>query len=244
MLSEINCVIIDDEPKLIELLQKRLKLLYPNVKLKASFTKWEEGVEFLKAHDTDLLFLDVSMPGKNGVDFLKLFPVRTFEVIFITAHAEFAVEAIKLSALGYVLKPVDDEELSFAVNKFFDKRAKVGKAGSENKASKVGIPNVKGVDYFNPEDILYFETVNKYTKVVTDNFSIVSSYNIGEFDKILNKDIFFRVHRSFIINMNRVKRYESAGAIVMEDEMQIPVSKSNRMNFAQAFNNISRIAGH
>ncbi len=243
MLSDVKCVIIDDEPKLIELLQKRLKLLFPRLKVLNAFTKWEDGVEYLRERNVDLLFLDVSMPGKTGVDFLKLFPNRGFEVIFITAHAKYAVDAIKLSALGYVLKPVDDEELTFAVNKFFDKKSKNGGTDS-NKNTKVGIPNVKGVDYFSPDEILYFETVNKYTKVVTDNFSIVSSYNIGEFEKILSEDIFFRVHRSFIVNMNRVKRYESSGMLIMDDNMNIPVSKSNKVTFAQTFNNISRTAGH
>ena len=136
MLSDVKCVIIDDEPKLIELLQKRLKLLFPRLKVLNAFTRWEEGVEYMREYNIDLLFLDVSMPGKTGVDFLKLFPQRDFEVIFITAHAKYAVDAIKLSALGYVLKPVDDEELSFAVNKFFDKKNKGGGAEKNNSKTK------------------------------------------------------------------------------------------------------------
>src|SRR5690606_17583964 len=108
MLPDIRCVIIDDEPKAIELLKERIKILFPSLLVEHTFTDWKKGIEFLRANSADLLFLDVSMPQKSGIDFLRLFPDFTFQVIFITAHSEFALHAIKLSAIGYVLKPIDD----------------------------------------------------------------------------------------------------------------------------------------
>lgn len=245
MSLDFRCIIIDDEPKAIELLKRRLQLLFPNVQVVNTYTQWEDAYEAILNTPIDLLFLDVSMPEKTGVDFLKLFPKLPFQVIFVTAHTQFAVEAIKFSASGYVLKPVDDYELSFAVNKALD-RARTSKEpppASKDNFAKIGIPNPKGIDYINADDILYFESVNKYTKVVTMSHSLLSSYNLGEFKKLVEPPFFIQVHRSFIINLRKVKRYETSGNLVMEDDTAIPVSRSVRNEFLQAFNSISRTVG-
>lgn len=249
MWPDITCVIIDDEPKAVALLKERLNLLYPNIKVVGEYYDWKKGMEALRTSKTDLLFIDIAMPEKTGIDFLKLFPVLPFEVIFVTAYSEYALQAIKLSAMGYVLKPVDDMELSFAVNKVIDKIKKTNALSAKqnnvqvNNTFKIGIPNIKGIDYLNADEILYFESVNKYTKVVTKEYSIMSSYNLGEFKKIVDEDVFFQVHRSYIVNLYKVKRYESAGVLIMDDNMQIPVSKTVRPEFLAMFNKISRTAG-
>jgi two-component system LytT family response regulator len=232
----------------IELLRSRLKLLFPDITVAGTFSSWESGLEAVKSLKFDILFLDISMPEKTGIDFLKLLPEVNFQVIFITAHSDHAIQAIKFSPSGYVLKPIDDLELSFAVNKALDNIRKAGRDSSailvatDNKP-KIGVPNVKGVDYLNADDILYFESVNKYTKVVTKEFSIMSSYNLGEFKKIIDEDLFFQAHRSYIINMNKIKRYETSGMLIMDDNMQIPVSKNSKTDFLEKFSKISRTAG-
>jgi two-component system LytT family response regulator len=249
MLPEINAVIIDDEPKALELLKERLSVLFPNINIVGAFSEWKKGMEILKTSSIDLLFLDISMPEKTGIDFLKLFPDMSFQVIFITAHSEFAMEAIKFSAAGYVLKPLDDYELSFAVNKALERvkggnlRPTTSAQQPASNAVKIGVPNVKGVDYLKAEDILYFESINKYTKVVTKDYSIMSSYNIGAFKKVIDDDAFFQVHRSFIVNLFHIRRYETSGLLWMDDNMQIPVSKNIRTEFLSVFSKITRTAG-
>jgi two-component system, LytTR family, response regulator len=250
MFPGIRCIIIDDEPKAIELLKQRLGILFPDLEIKGIYTDWEKGLEAIRQTNIDILFLDMSMPQKSGLDFLKLFPKISFQVIFITAHSEYALDAIKFSAAGYVLKPIDDYELSFAINKAIErvqsaqivdnKPSTIAPAGS---SLKIGIPNIRGIDYLNVDDILYFESVNKYTKVVTKDHSILSSYNLGEFKKLVEDTVFFQVHRSYIINIHHVRRYETSGSIVMIDEMQIPISKNIRNDFMNAFNRISRTVG-
>lgn len=249
-MPDYGCIIIDDEPKAIELLKSRLKVLFPNIQVMGTSNEWEAGLELVRAGNFDILFLDVSMPEKTGIDFLKLVPSINFQVIFITAHSEFALQAIKFSAAGYVLKPIDDYELSFAINKALDNIAnKQVKPPADTGVSpaanilKIGIPNTKGIDYLNADEILYFESVNKYTKVVTHSYSIISSYNVGEFKKIVDPDTFFQVHRSYIVNLNHVKRYETSGMLVMVDNMQIPVSKTIKSEFMIEFSRISRTAG-
>lgn len=248
MLPEITCIIIDDEQKAIDLLERRLNILYPNIRILGKYQEWSKGLEVLRTRRIDLLFLDVSMPEKTGIDLLKLIPNITAQVIFITAHSEFAMDAIKLSAVGYVLKPIDDYELSFAINKAIDRIQNRNNITAPinshaNNPSKIGIPNPKGTDYLNIEDILYFESVNKYTKVVTKTFSVVSSYNLAEFKKIVTSNDFLQVHRSFIVSLNHIKRYETSGMLTMDDNMQIPVSKNFKTEFTAAFSKISRTAG-
>ncbi|RYD58760.1 MAG: response regulator transcription factor [Sphingobacteriales bacterium] len=252
MLHNLTCIIIDDEPKAIELLKERLGILFPGFNVTGTFTDWKKGLEALKTTPVDILFLDISMPEKTGLDMLKLFPSTPFQTIFITAHSEFALQAIKLSAAGYVLKPIDDYELSFAVNKAIEKiqnknqttaNAQAIAQSSHNGSVKIGIPNIKGIDYLRADEILYFESVNKYTKVVTKEYSIMSSYNLGEFKKIIDQHIFFQVHRSYIVNMQYVKRYETTGSIVMEDNTQIPISKTVKTEFLASFGKISKTAG-
>lgn len=246
MRHEVKCIILDDEPKAIHILQQRLSLLFPDINIVGTYTEWAKGLEAMRTTEVDLVFLDISMPEKSGMDLLKLFPSLSFQVIFVTAHTEFALDAIKLSATGYVLKPIDDFELSFAVNKALEKINKGPKDNGNGKvdnALKIGIPNAKGIDYLNSNEILYFEGVNKYTKVVTTKYSIVSSYNLAEFKKITENINFFQVHRSYIVNLLHIKRYEASGTIVMEDNMQIPVAKTLRTEFMTIFSKMSRTAG-
>jgi two-component system LytT family response regulator len=246
MRHEVKCIILDDEPKAIHILQQRLSLLFPDINIVGTYTEWAKGLEVMRTTNVELVFLDISMPEKSGMDILKLFPSLPFLVIFVTAHSEFALDAIKLSATGYVLKPIDDFELSFAVNKALERINSSGAKDPNKKGDstlKIGIPNAKGIDYLNSNDILYFEGVNKYTKVVTSKYSILSSYNLAEFKKITENNIFFQVHRSYIINLLHIKRYEASGTLVMEDDMQIPVAKSIRTEFMAIFSKISRTAG-
>ncbi|HXS36923.1 MAG TPA: LytTR family DNA-binding domain-containing protein [Flavipsychrobacter sp.] len=249
MLPDISCVIIDDEPKAIDVLQQRLNVLFPNIKILGTFTEWRKGLEMLRNTKVDLLFLDISMPEKTGIDLLKLFPSISFQIILVTAHSHFALDAIKFSVAGYVLKPIDDYELSFAVMKALDRIKGISatnvttETDNNNNTLKIGIPNPKGIDYLNTEDILYFESINKYTKVVTMEYSVISSYNLAEFKKILDSKFFFQIHRSFIINLYHVRRYETSGVLIMEDNTQIPVSKNVRNDFMLAFSKISKIAG-
>lgn len=247
MSPEIKCIIIDDETKAIELLSERLKLLFPQINIIGTFNDWKNGFEKLRTDPVDILFLDVSMPEKSGLDFLKLFSSIPFQVIFITAHDEFAIQAIKFSAVGYVLKPIDDYELSFAVNKALERinntQPKINSEAKQPQPLKIGVPNVKGIDYLRPEDILYFESVNKYTKVVTKDYSIMSSYNLAEFRKIVDASLFIQVHRSFLVNIQHIKRYETNGVLIMEDNMEIPVARNFRNDFVNEFNKIGRVAG-
>src|SRR5687768_13513390 len=116
MNNNFSCVIIDDEPNAVSLLASIIKDLYPNLEIKATCNNWKDALNSLRNNHYDIIFLDVSMPGKNGIDLIKLLPSLESEIIFTTAHQEYAIDAFKLFATGYILKPIDEYELSAAIN--------------------------------------------------------------------------------------------------------------------------------
>ncbi len=243
MASNISSIIVDDEQDSIELLTRRLAVLYNNITVVASFTKWDTALAALKSEPCDLLFMDISMPGKNGIELLKLIPGLDSEIIFVTAHDNYALEAFTFSATGYVLKPVDDLELSSAIEKALQ-RIENKKKAHQNTASavvlneKIGIPNNMGIDYVEIADIMYLESVNKCTKIVTAKNEFVSSLNIGRFQHLLETHHFFQIHRSYIVNLKYVLRYESSLLVIMADKTEIPVSRTVKNDFLKLFHDI------
>jgi two-component system LytT family response regulator len=240
MLNNFTCCIVDDEPDAIELLTNRIGLLYKNITVTGTFTHWEQALQNLREQQCDLLFMDISMPGKTGLELLKLLPGLDSEIIFVTAHENYAINAFAFSASGYLLKPVDDAELSAAIDKAIvriqnKKQARQSKTHAPAN-EKIGIPSNHGIDYLSVHDILYLESTNKCTKIVTLAGEYTSSHNLGKFQNLIDNHSFFQVHRSFIVNLNRILRYESTGIVIMADKMEIPVSRSVKNEFLNIFN--------
>jgi two-component system LytT family response regulator len=248
MINSYTCIVIDDEPKAIELLKDSLRYLYNNIEVIGAYTEWDKALEAIRTTTCDILFSDISMPGKNGMELLKLVPDLDCEIIFITAHSEFALNAFKLAASGYILKPIDDAELKNTVDKTIE-RIKNKKLARSNIASltilnnKIGIPNNNGIDYVDINSIIYFESINRCTKVVTKDGDILSSYNIGKFKTMLEQYMFYQVHRSYIINLNCIRRYETTGIVIMSNNVEIPIAKNERAEFLELFGKVTKIAG-
>lgn len=239
-----SCLIIDDEEYAIGLLSEGIKSLYNNIEVTGTYTSWKDGLDALRTTKADILFLDISIGGQSGIELLKMVPVHEMEIIFVTAFSEYALEAFKYSATGYLVKPVGDKELSIAIDKALE-RIRNRKAAKINTAAtlplvnnKVAIPSGKGVNYFNINEIIYLEAVSNYTKVVTRTTEVLSSANIGKFNYLLDIFPFFNAHRSYIINLNCVVRYETPGVIIMSNKAEIPLSRSVKDEFLKRFNNI------
>ena len=242
MTAPYTCIIIDDEHHAIGLLTESLKGLYSNINIIGSYTSWKDGLEAVRTNKADILFLDISIDGKNGIDILKIVPSLESEIIFVTAYAEHALEAFKFSATGYIIKPVGDAELSSAVNKAMERidhkrQAKLNSSGIHIN-SKIGIPSGKGINYYNVDEIIYFEAVNNYTRIVTKNGELTSSYNIGKFKNMLEGMPFFHVHRSYIVNLNYITRYEGIGLVIMINKKEIPVARNSREDFLKLFTSL------
>lgn len=243
MQSNYTCIIVDDELDAIELLSSRLMKLYTNVQIIATYSNWQEALSALRTTSVDILMMDISMPGKTGINLLKLIPGIDCEIIFVTAHDNYAVDAFELSATGYILKPIDDQELSQAVDKAlervqFRKLAKVQpgiRIQPITNDGKIAIPGNHGIDYINISEILYLESTNKCTRIATLNQEYISTSNIGKFQYLIDNFSFFQIHRSFIINIRYVLRYDSLGFIIMNNKKEIPISRSAKSDFLQMF---------
>lgn len=242
MHNKITCIITDDEPKMAELLSDSISEFYPEIEIAGKYNDWKSSLSGIKAIQPDILFLDISMPEKTGFDLLELIPNLNAEVIFVTAHTEFALEAFNFDVCGYVLKPINDKALMKTIDRALARIAVKRKATIpiENKSGKIGIPDDNGIRYININDIIYCETFNRYTKVVTTDGEIISSYNIGKYQETLTNDFFYQIHRSFIINLNHVKRYDTTGAVIMTMGTEIPISKKHKDEFLQMFNRIGK----
>ncbi len=247
MSHKITCVIVDDEPDAAELLSFNLGRLYQDIAVEGIYFSWRDALNALRQQQPDILFLDISLPEKNGIDMLQLLPEIKCEIIFTTAYAEYALEAFQFFAIGYLLKPLTDKPLTTVVDKaierIMEKKGLVPEADSFRSHPKIGIPNRKGIDYVNVNDILYLESASGYTRIALDGSELLSSHNLGTFKKLLESSFFYLVHRSYIINLNYIVRYQSEGYVVMSDKKEIPVSKNLRDDFLAHFFTVSKAKG-
>lgn len=242
MKQNFACLIVDYERSSSELLVASLGYLYPNLSVKGVFDSWKTALPALRDQEYDVLFMDISMPGKTGLELLEMIPEKSAEIIFITAHSEHALNAFKFTPSGYILKPFDDRQLIQAIDKAIEriqyKRLAKQQTGG-GASAKIGIPDKKGTEYITIRDILYIEAVNGCTKVVTIDAELTSAYNIGRFKSTLEKNGFFQIHRSFIVNTNSIRRYTIEGSVILSNGMEIPVSKNFKDDFLLIFNKIS-----
>jgi len=238
MKNRIRSIIIDDEPHAIEMLMDSLQMVSGQIDVVQTYTSWGTAMEGLRNHPCDLLFLDISMQGRNSLEMLKCLPELQAEIIFVTAHSDFAIPAFNYQTSGYILKPVDDAELAQAITRAANRirqKTSPSAAGGTGLHQKIGIPDNKTINYIEVGDILYLEGFNTYTKVVSRRKEIVSSYNLARFKEILPQDYFIQVHRSYLINLNCISRYDTSGVLYMDNEAEVPVSRSCREHLLNLF---------
>ena len=248
----IRTIIIDDEPSAISvlttLLQKHCKA---DVDLVATAGLPEDGKQLIEELQPDLVFMDVEMPGMTGVDLVKSFKNPSFRVVFVTAYDAYAVEAFRVSAVDYLLKPVGSEDVIKVVQKIKnDVRNELGKLShqlqhldnllnnqSDHGDQKIGIAMSDKIVFVNFSNIIYCEASGPYTHIfLTDGQKIVSSKALGEFEAQLGVNKFFRIHHHYLINLNQVKEFQrnDGGYVVMENNKQLEVSQRRRKDFLDA----------
>src|SRR5215213_10314622 len=213
-MDPLRTILVDDEPRGINSLQKLLELNCPDVAIIATCSSAEEGSEKINALNPDLLFLDIAMPVKSGLQLLQELDDFSFEVILVTAHNQFMVEAFHFSAIDYLLKPVDDDLLKDAVSRA-QKRI-IEKTGSKNIETflynvqqkhasanmKLCIPSLKGFQIVELNDILFAEASGNYTNFYfKEKHSICTSRPIHEYEELLSDSGFVRIHKSFLVNL-------------------------------------------
>jgi two-component system, LytTR family, response regulator len=237
----IKAVIIDDETDSIETLKWKLQNYCNNVEVVASFDSPSVGVEYLKKNPPDLLFLDIEMPMLTGFDVLEeLGRDIPFDIIFTTAYDNFGIQAVKFSALDYLLKPVQNKELREAIDKHLKKTNQKVPAEQidtllanvrERKRGRIALASKESIEFVDPQDIVACEANSNYTNVyLSEGKKRVISKTLKEFEEMLTPFDFFRPHNSHLINLNHVREFirGDGGYLVMENKMKVPVSKNKR----------------
>ncbi|GAA3951049.1 response regulator [Chitinophaga oryziterrae] len=243
-MSNIKAAIVDDEVRNIHILRNILENYCKDVTVAGEAQNIHDAAEMLKNTQIDVLFLDIEMPPHNGFQLLEMFPVLNFEVIFITAFQEYALQAIKFAALDYLLKPIKVSEVEDALEKV--KKSKKGRLNelasilkdyvknNDNAFSKIVIPVNDGYNVIDLKDIIYCEAFDSYTKIqLISNVSHLISKSLKEYEEMLSDKGFYRVHKSFLINIHHiVKIIKGLGtAVVMSDQKNIPISSRKKDEF-------------
>lgn len=247
-MQQISAVIIDDEHGNIVTLTELLKQYCPNVIVEGTASNSVKGYELINQLSPDVVFLDIEMPYGNGFDLLdKLSPVF-FEVIFITAFSNYAIQAIKYAALDYILKPVSIKELQAAIEKLDKSLSKKANTRVENlldnfrlenkTAKKIALPVSEGYCFESPENILYLQAKGAYTEIMFKNKQkLLVTRNLKSFEEILQETSFCRIHHSTVINIHYVKKYfkGNGGYVQMEDGETFEISIRRKSFFLGMF---------
>ena len=238
-MTNINCILVDDEIASLKNLERKINQFFPNLTILDKFQKPEDAISFLNTNEVSLVFLDIQMPRINGFEVLTTVTNVDFKVIFVTAYNEYALEALKKSAIDYILKPIDDDDLKVAIQKTI-KLIDEENESTHNKEllellqesisnqKKLLVPNEKGFSVIEQNDILYLEGYDGYTKINIDpERQIISSYGLGKYEQKLNAN-FFKTHKSYIVNLNKIIEFEKEGYVVLSNNVRIPISKKSK----------------
>lgn len=235
----IKCVIVEDEENSRNLLEKLLGRYCSDVEIAGTAGSVDEAIRLIRQHNPDLIFLDVVINGGTGFDVLNQLDQNVPGVIFTTGYDQYAIKAIKYSALDYLSKPIDFEELIDAVKKFkaynpvwSDERQEALKQNlpvRKNFESLI-IPSIKGFKLYNINDILWIRSEGSYSTFKIKNEQVVASKPIGHFEEILPDGRFFRIHNRIIVNIQYIKEYlkGKGGSVILMNGEELDVSERRK----------------
>jgi len=242
----MRAILVDDEPDGIRTLKKMLEIHCPHVDVEASCFNAIMAKQLIEQLHPDVVFLDIQMPGKNGLELLTELPVKHFEVIFVTAHNEYMLQALQYSAADYLLKPVDEDRLIEAVQRV-ERKLQAGKKeeptdtllhnlrNAGNPAEmRLCLPTLKGFIVLRLEEIIYCEAERSYTIFhITGGKTVTVSRPLFDYDNLLKDTSFLRIHKSFLINLHHVREYQrgEGGVVIMSDNAEIEVSRRKKDQF-------------
>lgn len=238
----IKALIVDDVKMNRDSLEHLVHKFCPQIKVVGKAASADEGVVLVREHRPDLVFLDIEMPGGSGFDFLERVDQVDFAIIFVTAFDQYAVRAFKVSALDYLMKPINIQDLIDAVEKVPERNAQdFGRqidllrdlVHQRSQVRRIAISTPKGLKFMNVEDLVRMEADGKYTQCYDKaGKRFLSSKNLKEFETMLTEEDFIRVHHSHLVNMNYIEDYQKESLeLTLTTGEQIPVSQRKREEF-------------
>ncbi len=234
----IKAIIIDDEIRARTLLQKMLAEYCPEVEVVSECEDLPNGVKSIRKLKPDLVFLDIEMPGHSGLELLEFFDEddTDFAIIFITAYNQYAIQAFKLSAVDYLLKPVAPNDLENAIERYKRRGAKdktslnqLRETLKQTNVQKIAVPEGNSIKFIELDTIMYFKADSSYTEIFfTDNTKLIISRTLKNIEEALHDNPnFLRSHKSYLVNMKYVTDYvkSDGGYIIMRDKYELPITQ-------------------
>lgn len=246
----IKAIIIEDETRAQIYLKGVIEMVAPQIKLVAVCDDLPSGVIAIRKHKPDLVFLDIEMPKYNGLEIVNFFDDNdlNFAIIFTTAYNQYAIQAFKTSAIDYLLKPIDPDELKETVKRFSKNAYTFSKINDAKqrlkKEVKIAIPDGNSLIMIAPSEIVFLKAENSYTQIVlSSGKSLITSRLLKNFEHSLKENTsFFRCHKSYIINTTFMDKYSKSdgGTVFLQNKIEIPVSVDKTEELLSLFTRIER----
>lgn len=245
----IKIIIVDDEKHAIITLQHLLQK-FEDVEILATIQDSSQAKSIIEEKKPDLLLLDIEMPILNGFELLQEFDELNFKVIFTTAYDQYAIKALKINALDYLLKPIDSDELRNALDKYLtndiftssEQIAQLTQFNISQMSETLALSTHKGLVFIKIKDIMYFEADGSYTHVyMNDGHQHLVSKSLSNFEEVLQDNpLFFRSHKSNLVNLNFIKQYirGEGGELIMQNDKSIVLSRNKKQEFLNLFKKI------
>jgi two-component system LytT family response regulator len=236
-MNKIRTLLVDDEPISTKHLTALLTKYCESIEIVAKASNVDEALEAILISKPDLIFLDIELGGETGFDLLKKIEIKKFEVIFVTAHNQFGIEAIKAHALDYILKPINKVELILSVEAAVSaiqlKKQKVSHP-VEQRSSRISLPTLEGLLFVEVNDIIFIESEGRYSRFhLSNNTKLLVSKNLGEFEIDFEGKGFARIHHSYIVNLSYIQKYIKGrgGYVVLKNGLSLEVSVRKKDDF-------------
>ena len=243
-MESLKAILVDDEKNSLENLQQKLQEFCPAIHVIATAQRPEEAIFLINHHKPDVVFLDIEMPRMSGFKMVEELKDVDFEIIFITAYNHYAIEAIRISAFDYLVKPVAVKDLQNSTNRLLENRLrqtreklevlKQSLSESRSQEDKIAISTTEGIDFIQVKTIVRIESNSNYSKLVLNNgTSIVVTKLLKDFEEMLGKYRFYRIHNSHLINLACISKYirGDGGQVVMQNGDMIDVARRKKDEF-------------
>lgn len=219
-----RCIIIDDEPIAIRVLERHLQA-FPEMEVRATFNSATKALSFLRQYSVDLIFSDIEMPLMNGLEFLKALKHQP-SVIFTTAYRNYAVEAYDMDVVDYLMKPISLERLGRAINRFYERMCNNAELVDETKDTIINVKVDKKIQRLRTEDITYVESLGDYIIIHHQNEKLISRERISMMEEQLAAHGFVRIHRQYLVALSKVNSI--TGNMLSIDNQLLPVGRTYR----------------
>jgi len=243
-MDTLKAILIDDELPSLQNLQQKLEEFCPDIKVIATAQKPEDAIRLIEQNQPDVIFLDIEMPRMNGFKMLEEIKEQNFDIIFITAYNHYAIDAIRISAFDYLVKPVAVKDLQNSVNRLINSHRKQvpekldvlrqNLSNSRSQNDKITIVTNEGVDFYEISQIVRIESSSNYSKIhFKDGKVLLVTKLLKDFEEILAPYRFYRIHNSHLINLSYIKKYlrGDGGQVIMQNNDVIDVARRKKEEF-------------